>query len=216
MSKNKLPSMHDLGLKHHLDKAYEHEYTLDFYPEHLEDIRMSATLAIEIGIWNGNSLRMWADYFPNAQLIGADIEFSRIKSPMPRCSLRYADQSKKEDLEIAFYDVAKGSVDLIVEDGMHTSRCQQSCFGFMFDYVKPGGRYIIEDLQTSIIWPQEQGERVTTLDLVQSFRANGKLDSDYIEAGTLRKLEQQIERIELYTRTPDFEKSVSAVVFKKS
>ena len=85
----------------------------------------------------------------------------------------------------------------------------------MFDYVKPGGRYIIEDLQTSIIWPQEQGERVTTLDLVQSFRANGKLDSDYIEASTLRKLEQQIERIELYTRTPDFEKSVSAVVFKK-
>ena len=137
-------------------------------------------------------------------------------NPNARCSLRYADQSKKEDLEIAFYDVAKGSVDLIVEDGMHTSRCQQSCFGFMFDYVKPGGRYIIEDLQTSIIWPQEQGERVTTLDLVQSFRANGKLDSDYIEAGTLRKLEQQIERIELYTRTPDFEKSVSAVIFKKS
>ena len=211
-----LLSMHDLGLKHHLDKAYEHEYTLTFYPEHLEAIRTTATLAIEIGIWNGNSLRMWAEYFPNARLIGVDIDFSRIKSPIPRCSLRYADQSKREDLETAFYDVENGSADLIVEDGMHTSRCQQLCFGIMFDYVRPGGRYIIEDLQTSLTWPQQQDERVTTLDLVQSFGASGTLDSDYIDATTLRKFEEQIDRIELYTRTPDFEKSVSAIVFKKA
>jgi hypothetical protein len=86
----------------------------------------------------------------------------------------------------------------------------------MFDYVRPGGRYIIEDLQTSLTWPQQQDERVTTLDLVQSFGASGTLDSDYIDATTLRKFEEQIDRIELYTRTPDFEKSVSAIVFKKA
>jgi|OM-RGC.v1.014062675 hypothetical protein len=207
--------LHEIGLKHRLDKAYEHEYTLDFYPAHLDRIRDSADLVIEIGIWNGGSLRMWGEYFPSARLIGADIDLSKIDAPIPRCNLRYLDQSKPTDLKTAFEDIAVGSVDLIIEDGMHTARCQQTCFGVMFDYVKPGGIYIIEDLQTSLVWPIELKERVTTLDLVQALQASGELDSDYIPKGTAERLENDIGEIFIYTRTPDYEKSVAAVIYKR-
>lgn len=212
---NEVTSLHDLALKYRLDKAYEHKYTLDFYPTHLKGIRQSAKLVIEIGIWNGGSLRMWSDYFTDANLIGADIDLSKIDAPIPRCNLRYVDQSKPPDLKTAFYDVPPNTADVIIEDGMHSARCQQTCFGVMFDYLRPGGRYIIEDLQTSLVWPRELTERVTTLDLVQSLSSSGELDSDYIPSEVARRIGSQIGSVDIYTRTPDYDKSVSAVIYKR-
>ena len=206
--------LHEIGLKYRLDKAYEHDYTLDCYPRQLEGIRDSAKLVIEIGIWNGGSLRMWSEYFSSAQLIGADIDLSRIDAPIPRCNLRYLDQSVPAQLRTAFEDVEFASVDVLIEDGMHTARCQQTCFGVMFDYVKPGGLYIIEDLQTSLVWPTELNERVTTLDLVQGLQADGRLDSDYIPKGVAQRLESDIGDVFIYTRTSDYDKSVAAVICK--
>ena len=84
----------------------------------------------------------------------------------------------------------------------------------MFDYVKPGGLYIIEDLQTSLVWPTELNERVTTLDLVQGLQADGRLDSDYIPKGVAQRLESDIGDVFIYTRTSDYDKSVAAVICK--
>lgn len=209
-------SLHELGLKYHLDKAYAHEYTLEFYPRHLEAIRRSAELIVEVGVWDGGSLRMWSEYFDKARLLGIDINFSRIKAPVPRCSLRYADQSKPEELKLAFSDIARDSVDMIIEDGMHTSRCQQICFGFLFPFVKPGGRYIIEDLQSSVSWPGEKEEQITSLEMLNNMQHTGEVDSLYMPQDEKSYIRDNMGEIDIYTKTPEYDKSVSAVIYKRT
>ena len=208
-------ALHELGLKYHLDKAYAHEYTLEFYPRHLEAIRETAKLIVEVGVWDGGSLRMWSEYFEQARLLGIDINFSRIKAPIPRCNLRYADQSKPEDLKIAFSDISNDSVDMIIEDGMHTSRCQQICFGFLFPFVKPGGRYIIEDLQSSVSWPGEKDEQMNSLEMLRNMQHSGEVDSTHMTTEQKLYIRDNMAEIDIYTRTPEFDKSVSAVIYKK-
>jgi len=208
-------TLHEIGLSHKLDKAYSHKYTEEFYPRHIESLREAAETVVEIGVWDGGSLRMWSEYFRNARIIGVDINFSRIKAPIERTSLRYADQSSLTDLSIALWDVELGSVDLFIEDGMHSSRCQQICFGAMFNRVRPGGIYIIEDLQSSITWPQEQDERVTTLAMLQKFMRSQKIDTDYMSSEARDYIGSLIDKIDIYTRTPSFDTSVAAVIYRK-
>lgn len=215
MSKEEEFSLHELGLKYRLDKAYAHEYTLDFYPRHLQDIRHSATLIAEVGIWDGGSLRMWGEYFSQARLMGIDINLSRIQAPIPRASLHYADQSKPDELRMAFADVQLSSVDLIIEDGMHSSHCQQICLGALFPYVRPGGRYIIEDLQTSVSWPREQEETITSLAMVQAMQRTGAVQSEYLSAAELEYIQSHLGEVDVYTRTSDYAESVAAILYKR-
>ena len=46
--------------------------------------------------------------------------------------------------------------DVIIDDGSHDPDANQSSLGFCFPYVKPGGYYIIEDLQTENTWDNEE------------------------------------------------------------
>ena len=62
--------LHDLGIKYHTDKAYLHNFCNDY--EKL--LRKDVKTLWEIGILDGASLRMWSEYYPNAKIIGYDIE----------------------------------------------------------------------------------------------------------------------------------------------
>jgi hypothetical protein len=72
--KNKL--LQELGLKYGTDKA-SHMFRgisyLDIYDRHFYEIRDSVKSFVEIGILNGKSLLMWREYFPNATIVGIDI-----------------------------------------------------------------------------------------------------------------------------------------------
>ena len=63
---------------------------------------------------------------------------------------------------------------------------QQVSFGYLFKYVKPGGYYIIEEVQTSLYshfgseYGAEMNEENTTLTLINNFIATGKVKSKYM------------------------------------
>ena len=57
------------GLHSFLGMAYTDIY--DYYLSHLRDSEFNL---LEIGVKTGSSLRMWADYFTNATIIGIDID----------------------------------------------------------------------------------------------------------------------------------------------
>ena len=69
----------EIGIKYHTDKAYEHEYT-SLYEKHFKPIRKLTNKLLEIGIYKGASLKMWAEYFPNAHIYGLDLKYCRIPS----------------------------------------------------------------------------------------------------------------------------------------
>jgi hypothetical protein len=121
----------------------------DVYDAHLSKYRNSYTNILEIGIWNGESLRMWSDYFPNAQILGLDIEDkSQYRADRIQCDI--IDQSNCESLDAFVTKTNSMQYDLIVDDGSHHMRDQQITLAYLFPLLKSGGMYILEDLHTSV------------------------------------------------------------------
>lgn len=136
--------LHELGLQHGTDKATYHGYC-DFYEEHLPP---EIDRLLEIGVMDGASLRMWRDFYPDAQIIGVDIER---RQPVEGCTVIRGDATRRPFLHSVYAKV--GPFDVIVDDGSHLTSHQQATFSMLYGpALKDGGLYIIEDLHTSF-WP---------------------------------------------------------------
>ena len=138
----------EIGDIYGTDKAKDHplghRYT-DHYSPYLEPVRDKVTRVLEIGVWHGQSLKMWRTYFPNATVVGFDIDLSRFGDDLDRIELVQGDQSDP----VALMQLReRGPFDLIVEDGDHVPAHQLLAFEVLFPAVKPGGIYVCEDMQT--------------------------------------------------------------------
>jgi hypothetical protein len=158
-------------LLHHYTEVYEGF----FYP-----VRTSARKVCEIGVLEGASLHMLAEYFPGAVIYGIDIQdTSRFNSD--RIKTFVADQADRKQLA-AFADAGGADFDLILDDGGHSMEQQQVSFARLFRLVKPGGYYIIEDVHTSLLadYGVEPGEENSTLTMIQRYVRGGKIESKYM------------------------------------
>ena len=124
----------------------QHNYE-PVYDRHFQDIREKKLKILEIGVWEGNSLRMWKDYFPNAEVSGFDIHSSRMVKGEDRIKTMVVDQSNRKDLSKAMSEL--GEFYIIIDDGSHSVDNHQISFGYLFPFVKSKGFYVIEDVHTS-------------------------------------------------------------------
>jgi demethylmacrocin O-methyltransferase len=88
---------------------------------------------------------MWRRYFPNARIVGVDIYPKAIQAS--RMTFERGDQSDPVLLQRLVRD--HGPFDLVIDDGSHIGRHITASFSGLWDAVKPGGYYVIEDLQAS-------------------------------------------------------------------
>lgn len=135
-------TLSELGKKYNTDKYYLHNFC-DFYERNLKkDIK----ILWEIGILDGASLRMWSEYYPNAKITGFDIDDKSQLDFESKVETVILDQSDIYQLT----DLSKTKdVDIIIDDGSHIIRHQIMTFEVLFDSLKSGGQYVIEDLHTS-------------------------------------------------------------------
>lgn len=143
-------SLTELADNNNSDKGNKHDghlYT-QIYEKIFHSIKNSPLRILEIGINNSNnssmpSLQMWSEYFPNAIIHGIDIvDFSHIK--IPRIETFICDQSNKQQL--LEFSNSQEPYDIIIDDGYHAWYHQQVSLNILFNKVKSGGIYIIEDL----------------------------------------------------------------------
>lgn len=133
-----------------------HGYTR-WYSAHLQPHRREVRSVLEIGVgWletpsgydplgGGQSLRMWQSYFPRALIVGIDIETKRVQGRRIRVERGSQDDGAFLERIAAEY----GPFDLVVDDGSHLGRHVRASFEVLFEHVKPGGVYVIEDLMTA-------------------------------------------------------------------
>lgn len=131
-----------------------------FYDLLFRDRREKVFKVLEVGIGTtkamihvkgykpGASLKMWRDYFPNAEIFGLDSDNAAIEAPLgERITAFHCDQSSEEDLETVLPHLALGGrFDLIVDDGSHKSEDQLLTFRILSRLLDPHGLYIIEDV----------------------------------------------------------------------
>jgi SAM-dependent methyltransferase len=94
----------------------------------------------------GASLRGWKEFFPQAQVYGADIDRS-ILFEEERVMTFYCDQLDSDAIKQLWAQPAlEGGMDVIIEDGMHTFEGSLSFLDGSIEQLRPGGIYIIEDI----------------------------------------------------------------------
>lgn len=204
----KIPQQYDT------DKI-QHNY-FDFYNSVFESID-NVKSVLEIGIYKGGSLDLLADIFPKANIFGIDIhdkthlEFnhsSRIKTYI-------GDQSNRSDLK-KIIDTIDTQFDIIIDDGGHMMNQQQISLGYLFQFVSPGGLYILEDLHTSNISSFiEANDSITSLEMLHNFNSNGKITSNHLLPHECLYLDNNIKSIDIWSVDEFYQTSVTSAIYKK-
>ena len=141
------------------DKWGAHFYT-PVYHELFEHLRGLPIRLLEIGVGGhdsrltgGASLRMWADYFPHARIVGIDIA----EKQLPRHARITVLRGGQEDGEFLTRVAAEhGPFDIVIDDGSHVPAHVRASFDVLFPLLSDAGFYVVEDVQTAF-WPRFGG-----------------------------------------------------------
>lgn len=96
----------------------------------------------------GASLRMWREFFPNAQIYGADID-REILFEEPRIKTYYVDQRSASSILKMWQEIGKDNFDVLIDDGLHTFEAGTTLFENSYRMLRKEGVYIIEDVSAS-------------------------------------------------------------------
>lgn len=132
---------YNIGQQAQTDKIYHHGYHR-FYDQY---IKRDINKILEIGIEQGHSVNLWLQYCPNAAIYGLDIKTEYFNG---RVQIYKGDQSNGQDLQ-NLVSKTGSDIDVILDDGSHIPEHQIFSFQSLFPHIKPGGIYIIEDIETS-------------------------------------------------------------------
>jgi len=144
----KKPSLHEIGMECGTDKAFHHVYT-HRYESALGHLRDKPITLLELGIGGddnpqagGQSLRMWAQYFTNGDIIGLDLYPKTVQ--VPDNVTMYAG-SQDDPQVLSNIHRRHGDFDVIIDDASHISSLTITSFQQLWPHLKPGGFYIVED-----------------------------------------------------------------------
>ena len=93
----------------------------------------------------GASLRTWRDYFPEAQIYGADID-NKILFDEERIKTFHCDQTSESSIKNLWSSIGDVQFDLMIDDGLHTFEAGRTLLLNSIHKLKRGGIYIIEDV----------------------------------------------------------------------
>lgn len=192
MSNNDLLS---IGKKFETDKV-THFY-LPHYEKILSHLRDSHIKILEIGVFKGASIRMWREYFPNAEIHCVDINEINL-SDLNNVTMHIVDCDSKESLKS--FAEKLGEFDVIIDDGGHTMRQQQNALEVLWPNLKKGGIFIMEDMHTSIkeFYPEYNVEnQPTTYDLFISLLQKERFQSSYISATSFEDIKSSVDKVEI-------------------
>ena len=142
-----------IGIKYRTDKcSMMHDY-LGKYEFFLQKFRMHPLRLLELGVFEGSSLRMWQEYFPYAEVYGVDIAENCSQYADERIHIIQADLS--DPARVAKLKEIRPQI--IIDDASHIVSHQLLALFSLFDVLPSGGVYILEDLETSLN-PEQFGE----------------------------------------------------------
>lgn len=132
--------------RHHTDKSSLGHNYLVWYEQFLGPMRDEPITILEIGVFGGESLRTWRDYFQRARVVGMDIDPACQQHAEARIEIVIGDSGNLADLARA---ASFGPFDLVIDDGGHAADDQITAWNALLPSVKPGGLYILEDVMVA-------------------------------------------------------------------
>ena len=160
--------------------ARKEPHFIKAYERHFAPFRDLPIRFLEIGVQNGGSMKMWESYFPLADIVGIDNDPQCKQYEQGMVSIRIGDQSDKDFVK------SLGSFDIVVDDGGHKMSQHFASFDVLFNQMKDGGIYAIEDLHTCYMDQYIDSKKTT------------EYIKDWIDGLQTKKLEYGIKSIHVY------------------
>ena len=139
--------LNDIARRECTDKSSEFHNYCRKYEKYLPFARDEKIKLLEIGVFRGESLRMWKDYFFNSCIIGIDIDRKCMQYKEERIMIEIGSQ--RDGWFLASTIQKYKQFDLVIDDGSHVNSDMLFSFNKLFPYVVHGGVYVIEDCCTS-------------------------------------------------------------------
>ena len=98
----------------------------------------------------GASLRVWRDYFFNANIYGGDVD-KDILFEEDRIKTFYVDQLDANSIKSMWKNINVDNFDIIIDDGLHTPEANLNFFYNSFEKLRNNGTFIIEDVKNKNI-----------------------------------------------------------------
>lgn len=131
------------------DKNSIHSY-LPFYESLFSPRKEKVKRVLEVGVERGGSIKLWAEYFPTAEILGFDVKLN-VTPYNKRVKLF---QGNAYDVNVVSQLVQKGIYcDVIIDDGPHTLESMVFFVKYYSQLLAPGGVLIVEDIPNPL-WVQ--------------------------------------------------------------
>jgi len=201
----------DIKKEYNTDK-FSHGY-ISFYEKHFETIK-NVKNVLEIGVSEG-SLNYLKDRFPHANIHGVDI-VDKTNLNSERIKTYICNQENREDL-YNFIESCNVEFDVIIDDGGHTMKQQQTSLGVLFNKVSDGGLYIIENIHTSRL--ENLGtitneDIITTLDMLFNFNYTKKIVSNHITDDEKNYINNNIKSINIWSENSEYNLGATSIIQK--
>ena len=149
-------SLEEIADNTRTDKNTVHSY-LPLYQTLLIGKKESAKNVLELGIWNGGSIKMWNDFFSNAvvhalDIRSADLVWDEIKNKERIVLYTGVDAYSPEFVQTNFVE-KNVKMDFLLDDGPHSLTSMISFVKLYLPLMADDGIFIIEDVQ-DIKWIQ--------------------------------------------------------------
>lgn len=133
------------------DKNTVHSY-LPLYQQLLINKKESAKNVLEIGIYKGGSIKLWNDFFTNANVYGLDIMnienvWESIKNN-PNIILHTSVNAYDNDFFITHFLNKNIKCDFMLDDGPHSLESMKQFIKLYSQIMTDDGILIIEDVQS--------------------------------------------------------------------
>jgi hypothetical protein len=190
-----MKSLEEISLNYKSDKGNIYHGYLNIYEKYFSKYRKNLKNFLEIGLWEGESIRMWREYFISGNLVGADIlDLSHMQ--LLNTQIKICDQSDRTQLQ-NLIDSTFNEFDIIIDDGGHWQHQQQITLGFMFPYLISGGIFVIEDLHTANNPSYTRDGDIDTLSILHNWKETGKLISNCMSQSEIEYLENNVAEINI-------------------
>ena len=126
------------------EKIVSHNYS-EFYDRYFKHFKKDQINLLELGSHEGKGLASFFFYFPNSDLIGANINPFQMQFSSKRLTELFVDVSSSRSIH-SLSDYLKEDLDIIIDDASHNLKDILTAFGILFKKLKSGGCYVIEDM----------------------------------------------------------------------
>ena len=121
-----------------------HNYSV-FYEKYFNKVKNEKLNFLELGSHEGKGIAAFYHFFPNAKLIGANINPFQMRYYSNRIEEVYIDVSSKKILQ-NFTNYFDNRFQIIIDDASHNLRDILKTFPILFKKLNSGGFYVIEDV----------------------------------------------------------------------